>query len=140
MSAETLFDIDIAALERRIIAAARAASVNRFEVEFEWPECHKAKCQHRHGEPERAMGLMQHAIVQAIEMELWSHATTRPDVSVEGDSPEDEAVYTLAALLNRYNVHHAGTFVRAARLIVEAYPALIDALAPIQEVDRQENR
>ena len=74
------------------------------------------------------MALMQHAIVDAIKLELWAHATTRPDVAMDGDSPEDQAVYTLAALLNRYNVHHAGTFVRAARLIVEAYPALVDAL------------
>lgn len=121
------------ALQRRIGAAAHAAAVNRFEVEFEWPECHKPRCPHRHGEPERALGLMQHAVIESIENELRFENVTRPDCSDVGDSPEDTAAYTLATLLNTYNVHHAGTFVEAARLLLDAYPGLVPALVSIEE-------
>ncbi len=120
-------------LRRRIQAAAFAASVNRFEVEFEWPECHKPRCQHRHGEPELAFGLMQHAVIESIEHELRFESVTRPDRSRHGDSPEETAVYTLASLLNTYNVHHAGTFVKASQLLIDAYPALVPVLAAIEE-------
>lgn len=123
------------ALQRRIRAAAHAASVNRFEVEFDWPECHKPRCPHQHGEPERALGLMQHAVIESIERELRFETVTRPDRSCDGDSPEDTAVYTLASLLNTYNVHHAGTFVKAARLLLDAYPSLVPALAAERSTD-----
>ena len=120
-------------LLRRIDAAIYTTAVNRFEVEFEWPECHAKRCQHQHGDPRRAMGIIQHQIAESIRAELRFWSTTRPDVADTSDSAEDGAVYTLAALLSRYNVHDAGTFVKAARLMVEAYPALITALAA-QEV------
>jgi hypothetical protein len=128
VTTDTLFDIDVDALERRILAAIWDAAAPRFEVEFEWPECHKPKCSHRHGSPDAAFGIMKHVIADAVRLEIRYHATTRPDVAKEDDSPEDVATYTLAALLNRYNVHHAGTFVKAARLIVDAYPAIVPAL------------
>ncbi|PRI11900.1 hypothetical protein B4915_02145 [Leucobacter massiliensis] len=105
--------------------------MNRFEVEFDWPECHKPRCPHEHGEPERALGLMQQAVIESIENELRFETVTRPDRSCDDDSPEDTAMYTLASLLNTYNVHHAGTFVKAARLLLDAYPALVPALASI---------
>lgn len=117
------------ALIRRVAAAAHRAGVSRAEVELEWPECHKPRCQHRHGSPEIAMGYMAHQIIEAIELELRYESTTRPDIAEPDDSPEEAAIYALAVLMNTYNVRHAGTFARAARMIIEAYPALIPALA-----------
>lgn len=116
------------ALMRRIIAAAASAGVSRAEVELEWPECHKARCQHRHGSPEIAMGYMAHQIIAAIEAELRHESTTRPDVAEPGDSPEEAAALALAVLMGRYRVSKAGTYMKAARLIVEAYPGMVPAL------------
>lgn len=116
------------ALVRRIEAAIGNAGVSRAAVEFDWPECHRKNCQGRHGSPDSAFATMKIQVMQAVRLELNYHTTTRPDVAESGDSPEEIAIYTLATLLNRYNVHDAGTFVKAARLIVEAYPALVPVL------------
>lgn len=117
------------ALIRRIEAAAFAAAANRFEVEFAgWPECHKRGCKEWHPDPRQAMGLLQHAIVSAIGDELRFEMTTRAP-RYEEDSEREAAWFALATLMNRYNVRHAGTFRRAAELIVDAYPALVPALA-----------
>lgn len=117
------------ALIRRIVAAAADAGVSRAGVELEWPECHKPKCQHRHGSPDIAMGYMKHQIIQAIESELRFEATTRPDLSHPGDTPEEAAAFTLGVLMSRYRVAKTGTYAKAARLIVEAYPELVPALS-----------
>lgn len=119
--------------ERRVIAAIYDSAVNRFEVELEWPECHAKKCQVRHGDPRQAFAMMKHQIVEAVQSEMRFHATTRPDVAEPDDSPEDAAALALAVLFRRYNVHDAGTWTRAARLIIDAYPALIPALTAIRE-------
>jgi hypothetical protein len=129
---ESLFDVDASALERRVIAAIDAAAVNRFEVEFEWPECHAKRCSGRHGDPRQAFAMMKHQIVDAVQSELRFYTTTRPDVAEPGDTAEDIAALTLAVLLGRYNVHDAGTWARAARLLIDAYPALVPALANIE--------
>lgn len=126
---ETIFDVDVDVIQRRVIAAIVAADVNRFEVEFEWPECHKPRCQGSHGRPESAFALMKHRIIEAVQDELRFHATTRVDGTSYTDSPEDAAVFALGVLLSRYNVHDTGTWARAARLIIDAYPALISALS-----------
>lgn len=116
------------ALIRRIEAAVSAASVRRSAVDFDWPECHRKGCQHRHGNVDSAFGTMKSQVMQAVRSELTHEVTTRPDIFEPGDTQEMSAVYTLATLLNRYNVHHAGTFVKAAQLIVDAYPDIIPAL------------
>lgn len=124
-----------AALLRRIDAAIWATTVSRSAVDFEWPECHKRGCRGRHGDPDAAMRIVQHQIAEFVRSELLCETTTRPDVSgpdTEGD-PESLAVFTLAYLLNTYNVHDAGSFVRASRLLVDAYPALVPVLAAIVE-------
>lgn len=124
------------ALHRRILAAAWSAGVRRSTVEFDWPECHKPKCRHHHGEIDAAFGHMRSAIVTAIENEMRYRATTRPEFSVPGDSPEETAALNLAILLKTYNVHDAGTYINAARLLVDAHPELVAALTP---ADGQEN-
>jgi hypothetical protein len=121
------------ALIRRIEAAISAANVSRSAVEFDWPECHKAKCQGRHGSVDSAFGTMKHRIMAAVRSELMHEMTTRPDIAFPEDSEEQVAVDTLAILLKRYNVHDAGTFVKAAQLIIDAYPALIPALGETEE-------
>lgn len=117
------------ALIDRIIAAVDGAGVSREAVEFEWPECHKPKCQHRHGSPDIAMGYMKHQIIEAVNLELRYEATTRPDVSVGGDTPEQTAALALGVLLHRYRPEVAGTYAKTAQLIVDAYPEIIPALA-----------
>lgn len=114
---------------RRVVAAIENAAARRSLIEFDWPECHRKGCQHRHGDVDSAFHNMKSAILQSVQEELLYEVTTRPDISEEGDSAETEAVYALAALMNRYNVHHAGTFVKAAQLMVDAYPRLVDALS-----------
>ena len=122
-------------LRLRIGAAVNAASVSRVEVGLEWPECHRAKCQARHGDIDHAMWLMKRAVLDAIDSEIQFESTTRPDIAMPGDTDEETAVYTLATLLNRYNVHHAGTFVKAARLMIDTYPRLVAALVDVEPDD-----
>jgi len=121
------------ALIRRIEAAISAATVRRSAVEFDWPECHKSKCQGRHGSVDSAFGTMKSQVMSAVRSELMHEVTTRPDIAEPGDTPEQTAVYTLAILLSRYNVRDAGTFVKAAQLIIDAYPALVPALGETEE-------
>jgi len=113
----------------RAVAAVYAAGVAREAIEFEWPECHKDKCQARHGSPDAAFGHMKAALSRALRAELESRATTRPDVAEEDDSSQEVAIYTLAALLHRYRPELTSTYVQAARLIVDAYPGMVSALA-----------
>ena len=114
---------------RRIRAAAHTAAVNRFELEFVWPECHKAKCSQQHGDPGQALALLEHAVIESVENELRFETVTRPDLADPEDTAEQTAVLTLATLLSTYNVRDAGTFVRAAQLMIDAYPPLTEALA-----------
>lgn len=129
MSEATVQDVE--ALQRRVLAAIWAADVSREAIEFDWPECHRPRCAGRHGSPDSAFGLMKSRIAGAVEDELRFRMLTRPDVAVDGDSPEDAAALTLAVLLARYQVRDAGTFAKAARLIVDAYPGLVPVLAGI---------
>lgn len=121
------------ALIRRIEAAVSAASVSRSAVEFDWPDCHRKGCQGRHGDVDAAFSTMKIQVMRAVRSELMHEVTTRPDIVESGDTSEQTAVYTLATLLHRYNVHDAGTFVKAAQLIVDAYPALVSALGEMEE-------
>lgn len=116
------------ALIRRIEAAVSVASVRRSAVEFDWPECHRKGCAGRHGDVDVAFGTMKSAVMQAVRSELMHEMTTRPDISEDDDTPAQTAVFTLAMLLQRYNVRETSTFVKAAQLIVDAYPGLIPAL------------
>jgi len=120
---------DDAALIRRVEAAAWSAAVRRSEVEMAWPECHKPRCQHQHGRIGEALNLMQHAVCQAVRDELRHRTTTRPDLRGDGEDAADEAVLTLAVLLSRYRVQDAGTYVKAAQLLVDAYPEFVPVLA-----------
>ncbi|MEW1990740.1 hypothetical protein [Microbacterium sp. NPDC078849] len=117
------------ALIDRIVAAVAGAGVSRAIVEHDWPECHKAKCQARHGDPDTAMWHMKHQIIEAVKLELRYEATTRPDVAVDGDTPEEAAALTLGVLLHRYRPEVSGTYAKAAQLIVDAYPEIVPALA-----------
>jgi hypothetical protein len=121
-------DID-EALIRRVEAAISAAVVRRSAVEFDWPECHKAKCAGRHGNVDTAFGTMKLAIMQTVRSELMHEMTTRPDIAGPEDTAEQAAVYALAALLHTYNVNRTSTYVQAAQLIVDAYPDISPALA-----------
>lgn len=116
------------ALIRRIEAAISAAAVSRSAVEFDWPECHRKGCQGRHGDVDSAFGTMKIQIMRAVRSELMHEMTTRPDIYQGGDTQEQTAIYVLATLLSRYNVRETSTFVKAAQLIVEAYPGLIPVL------------
>lgn len=118
------------ALIRRIEAAVSSAGVQRSAVDFDWPECHRKNCQHRHGDVDSAMGTMKHAVMEAVRGELLYETTTRPDVADDSDPTEEQAAMVLATILHRYNVHDAGTFIRAARLIVDAYPEIVSVLGP----------
>lgn len=121
------------AIIRRIDAAVSNAGVRRSAVEYEWPECHKPKCSGRHGDVDSAFSIMKSQVMKAVRDELAYEVTTRPDIAEDGDTPEQVAVYTLATLLSRYNVRETSTFVKAAQLIVDAYPALVPALADAEE-------
>lgn len=121
------------ALIRRIEAAVSVASVSRSAVEFEWPECHRKGCAGRHGSVDSAFSIMKIQVMRAVRSELMHEVTTRPDIAEQGDTPEQNAVYTLATLLSRYKVHDAGTFVKAAQLIIDAYPELIPALGESEQ-------
>jgi len=116
------------ALIDRVVATVYSAGVSKAEVDLEWPTCHKNKCQASHGSPEMAFSYMAHSIAEALKLELMARATTQPDVAEDGDSPECVAVYTLAALLTRYRPEITSTYVRAARLIIDAYPGMVSAL------------
>ena len=120
------------ALIWRIEAAIAAATVRRAVVEFDWPECHRKGCAGRHGSVDSAFAAMKSQVMQAVRSELMHEMTTRPDIAEPGDTEEQNAVYTLATLLRTYNVHNASTFVKAAQLIVDAYPALIPALGEME--------
>lgn len=76
---------------------------------------------------------MKIQVMRAVRSELAYEVTTRPDVAEPEDTQEQNAVYTLATLLSRYKVHDAGTFVKAAQLIIDAYPALIPALGEMEQ-------
>jgi hypothetical protein len=121
------------ALIRRIEATIGAAAVSRSAVEFEWPECHRKGCQGRHGNVDQAFGIMKHKIMDEVRSELMCEVTTRPSIGEDGDTPEQVAVYTLAVLMNRYNVNKTSTYVNAAQLIVDAYPALIPVLGESED-------
>lgn len=122
-------------LLRRVEAAVSTASARRSLIDFDWPECHRKNCHYRHGDVDSAFSNMKAAILESVRNELLYELTTRPDITEEGDTPEQEAVYALAALMNTYNVHHAGTFVKAAQLIVDAYPKLVQALTHTPETE-----
>lgn len=113
------------ALMGRLWAAADNAGVSREAVEFEWPECHKPKCNARHGSPDTAMLYMKLAIMAEIDREVRYRLTSRPERAPDSDSPERAAAFHLAILLRTHNVHDEGTFIRAAERIVEAYPELV---------------
>ena len=115
-------------LIRRVEAAISSATVRRSAVEFDWPECHAKRCSHRHGDVDAAFGTMKYSIMQAVRGELMHEVTTRPDIAEDGDTPAQTAVYTLAHLMHTYRVSKTSTYVKAAQLIVDAYPALIPAL------------
>ena len=124
-------DGDVKALMGRLWAAADNAGVSRSAVEFEWPECHKPKCQVPHGRPDIAMSYMKRAIMAEIAAELRYRSTTRPDRAPDENSPAQAAAFNLAILLRTHNVHDEGTFARAAERIVEAYPELIPVLSAV---------
>lgn len=119
------FGDEAKALMGRLWAAADVAGVSREAVEFEWPECHKEKCNARHGSPDTAMLYMKLAIMAEVEREVRYRGTSRPEHAPDTDSPHQAAAFHLAILLRTHNVHDAGTFIRAAERIVEAYPELV---------------
>lgn len=127
-----LSEAEVKSLVGRIWAAADNAGVSRAVVELEWPECHKPKCQARHGSPDTAMLYLKQAIVREIESELRHRVTSRPDdIAPESDADAQAAALHLAVLLRTHNVHDAGTFIRAAERMVEAFPELVPVFAGV---------
>lgn len=118
------------ALMGRLWAATDNAAVSREAVEFEWPECHRPKCQGRHGSPDSAMHHMKSAIMREIENELLYRHTSRPDRAPDEDGPVEAAAFNLAILLSNHRVADAGTYIRAAERIIEAYPELVAVFDP----------
>ncbi|WP_371031251.1 hypothetical protein [Pseudoclavibacter sp. JSM 162008] len=117
-------------LRRRIIAAVYAAGASREAVEFEWPECHTARCSLGHPGPDAAFGIMKHQIAAYVENELRFESTTRPDLGdVEEHGSERElAELTLGVLLMKF-ARTASSYANAAALILDAYPDLVPVLA-----------
>lgn len=64
----------------RIEAAIYATTVSRSAVEFAWPECNRAKCQHQHGDPDDAFRMMISRVAESVHTELLCRATTDPDL------------------------------------------------------------
>lgn len=113
-----------AALVRRIEAAIFATRVHRAAAEFDWPECHKRNCQARHGSTDEAFSIFARQVAESVRSEILAESTTRPDVWVGDDEdPAHVAVYALATLMANL-VRKTGTHVRAAALLIDAYPAL----------------
>ena len=110
----------------RVFAAIWNADVGRSALAEDWPTCHKKGCQGSHPLPEHAFTTMKIRIVQSVEAEINYRTTTRPDVADPDESANDIAVYTLAALLSKYRLND--TWVKTARLIIDAYPGFVDAL------------
>ena len=119
----------------RVQTAIYAAVVSRAAIEHEWPECHRKGCQGRHGSPDAAFGMMKAQIAESVHLELAYRTLTQPDVSEDDDDPADRATLTLAVLLGRY-ASHAPTYVKAAQLIIDAYPAFVDVLAQSEDVTK----
>lgn len=115
------------ALIRRIEAAIQSATVQRLLIDFDWPECHRKNCGNRHENADYAFGNMKAQIISAVRSELIAESVTQPDVTEHGDTPEQDAVLTLATLLHTYRPEKTSTYVKAAQLMVDAYPALIEA-------------
>lgn len=114
-------------LIRRVEAAIQSATVQRSLIDFDWPECHRKNCGNRHENADYAFGNMKAQIISAVRSELLSESVTRPDVTEYGDTPEQDAVLTIATLLHTYRPEKTSTYVKAAQLMVDAYPALIEA-------------
>lgn len=119
-------DID-ETLIRRVEAAIHSATVQRSLIDFDWPKCHRKNCGHRHGNADYAFGNMKAQIISAVRYELLGESVTRPDVTEYGDTPEQDAVLTIATLLHTYRPEKTSTYVKAAQLMVDAYPTLIEA-------------
>jgi hypothetical protein len=114
----------------RVLQAVHDTSVSREAVEFEWPECHKPRCQGSHGSPDRAMGIVLHKVSENITNEMLYRLTTRADVAEADADPDEQAAQNFAVLLTRYTPEKHNTYIQAARALMEAYPALVDVFAP----------
>lgn len=116
------------ALIRRVVAAVEHSASRRSLIEEDWPECHRKGCQGRHGNADAAFGNMKARIIEDVQNELRYEMTTRPNVFQDEATREQRAIYTLALLMSTYSVNRTSTFVKAAHLMVDAYPKLIEAL------------
>ena len=61
---------DWQAIREVAVNAVYEATVSRSAIEFEWPECHRAKCQHQHGDPDEAFRIMVHRIAEQVQTQL----------------------------------------------------------------------
>ncbi len=55
------------AVRRIAREAVYSTTISRSAVEFEWPECHKAKCQGQHGSADDAFHIMASQIAENVE-------------------------------------------------------------------------
>lgn len=115
------------AMIRRVEAAIESAAARRSLIVLDLPECHRKNCGERHGDIDNAFHEMKTAIISSVRSELVAEVVTRPDVSEHGDTPEQDAVNTLATLLHTYRPEKTSTYIKAAQLMVDAYPTLIEA-------------
>jgi len=112
----------------RIRSAIYATDVSRAVVEHEWPECHAKRCQGSHPNPDMAFSIMKGRIAESVFDELAYRATSRPVFFAhDGMTPRESAEATLAVLMDTY-FDKTGRFIRAAEMIVEAYPELVGVL------------
>lgn len=115
---------------QRIEVAIETATARRSIIEFDWPECHRQKCAATHGDVDIAFHEMKTAIINAVRAELAYEATTRPDVSIYTGTKREAAELTMATLLHAYRANKTSTYMRAANLMIDAYPELIQVFAP----------
>ena len=125
----TARQIDEAIIQRVEATIERAAAV-RSLIEHNWPECHIRNCKRQHADADIAFHEMKTAILSAVRAELAYELTTRPDVANDNETPRETAQRTLAALLHTYRADKTSTYMRAANLMIDAYPELIQVFAP----------
>lgn len=122
------------AIAERVISAIYAAGVHRAVINEVWPECHRAKCQHRHPTPDEAFSMMKHQIAEMIKLELGYRRVSRPEFDGSDYTATEQAEITLGVLMDTYFTK-SGRFIRAAEMILEAYPEMVAVLTDTPDLE-----
>lgn len=62
----------------RIRQAIYATTISREAVEFEWPDCHRKNCGHRHGNPNEAFRHIIDKVAETVYVELLCRNISDP--------------------------------------------------------------